>query len=309
MNMLRRLLVVTLLAGAPLQPALAQETPSAADAARAKELRQQGHKNFDEQRYAEALSAYRRSYELSKDPALLYNIGRSHQLLNEAPEALGAYEDFLSKASADLKAKVQGLDATVAEVRKQVTTLTIISNVAGARVLIRKKDVGVTPLKPLRLLAGDAEIEVLAEGYEPLTRTLSLGGGESVSADLSLTGKKNSGLLIVVSPVSGAKVLVDGRPVGATPTEVMLEAGEHRVTVRGDGLKETSRTVVIAAGDRRELSVTTEKASQPSRWWLWAGAGVLVVGGIVLTAALLTERSPEKGTLAPGQISAPLIRF
>ena len=37
--------------------------------------------------------------------------------------------------------------------------------------------------------------------------------------------------------------------------------------------------------------------------------GLSLVGGIVLTAALLTEKSPDKGTIAPGQIGAPLVRF
>jgi hypothetical protein len=36
---------------------------------------------------------------------------------------------------------------------------------------------------------------------------------------------------------------------------------------------------------------------------------VVVVGGVVLTYALLTERSADSGTIKPGQGAAPLLRF
>jgi len=304
-----RLAVVMLITGAAPGLALAQQKPTVEAIARAKDLRQQGHKHFDEQRYPEALAAYQKSYELSADPALLYNIGRAYQLLNQAPEALDAFEAFLAKASPELRSRVQGLDETVAEARKKVTTLTLSSSVAGARVLLRKKQVGVTPLKPLRVLAGEADIEVIAEGYEPLVRKLSLKGGEAASVELTLTSKKNSGLLVVRSTAPGARALVDGRPIGNTPTEVALEAGEHRVTLQGDGLKETSKTVVLGAGERREVTMEAEKSARPSRWWLWAGAGLLIAGGVALTVALTTERAADKGTATPGQVSAPLLRF
>jgi hypothetical protein len=252
--------------------------PSAtpAELARAKELRSKGHQNFDEQRYAEALALYKESYRLSGDPALLYNIGRAHQLLNEAPEALGVFETFLAAASPELKAKVQGLDETVAEARKKVATVTLTSNVTGARVLVRKKEIGKTPLRGVRLLAGEADIEILSDLHEPLTRTITLQGGESATLELNLTPKKNTdGLLVVRSPVPGARVLVDGRLLGGAPAEVLLDPGEHRVSLSAEGHNDTSQVVVIAAGERRELNVDLTKKAKPSRcgrgrgrsWW------------------------------------------
>lgn len=291
------------------QPRSVPAPPRApADLARAKELRQKGHQHFDEQRYAEALAFYKESYQFSGDPALLYNIGRAHQLLNEAPEALGAFEAFLAAAPPELKAKVQGLEETVAEARKKVATLTLTSNVTGARVLVRKKEIGTTPLRAVRLLAGEADLEILSDTHEPLARKLTLQGGESMTLELNLTPRKQAGgLLIVRSPVPGARVLVDGRPLGGAPAEVQLDPGEHRVSLLAEGHKDTSLAVVIAAGERRELDVDLEKKARPSRWWLWAGAGAILVAGVALTVALTTERSADQGTL--GQRSVPLLRF
>ncbi len=293
------LLLVASPGAAWAQPGPAPTTPRApADLARAKELRKQGHQHFDEQRYAEALALYKESYQLSGDPALLYNIGRAHQLLNEAPEALGAFEAFLAAASPELKAKVQGLEETVAEARKKVTTVTLTSNVAGARVLVRKKEIGKTPLRAVRLLAGEADIELLSDGHEPLARKITLQGGESMTLELNLTPRQQAGgLLIVRSPVPGARVLVDGRPLGGAPAEVRLDPGEHRISLLAEGHKDTSLAVVLAAGERRELDVDLEKKAKPSRWWLWAGAGAVLVAGVVLTVALTTERAADQGTL------------
>jgi hypothetical protein len=288
-------------------------TPSAANLARAKELRLKAHQLFDDHSYAEALIIYKESYQLSGDPALLYNIGRAHQFLNEAPEALGALEAFVAKASPELKAKVQGLEETLAEARRKVTTLTVTSNVVGARVLVRKKEIGRTPLKAVRVLAGEAdrevEIEVISETHETLSRKVSLRGGESLILELNLTSLKNTsnGLLIVRSSVPGARVQVDGRSLGVVPAEVQLPPGEHRVSLSADGHKESSLSLVIKASERRELDVDLQKAPKPTRWWLWAGLGAVIVGGAVLTIALTTERSADQGTL--GQRSVPLLRF
>ena len=69
--------------------------------------------------------------------------------------------------------------------------------------------------------------------------------------------------------------------------------------------------VVVVAGDQnRRLEIPLQQSIPiTARWWFWTGVGVVVVGGIVLTAALLTEKSPDKGTIQPGQLSAPLVRF
>ena len=66
----------------------------------------------------------------------------------------------------------------------------------------------------------------------------------------------------------------------------------------------------LLAGERKTISVELDKsAGITSKWWFWAGAGVVVVGGVALTAALLTEREADPGDIPPGRVSAPLIHF
>ena len=41
---------------------------------------------MDQDRYADALVLYQRAYELSNDPALLYNQGRAFEALGDYPD-------------------------------------------------------------------------------------------------------------------------------------------------------------------------------------------------------------------------------
>src|SRR4051812_42541264 len=61
-------------------------------------------------RYQEALDNYRKAYELTKSPALLYNMGRAYEGLAEFPKALDALEEFSDKAPRELLARVPKLD-------------------------------------------------------------------------------------------------------------------------------------------------------------------------------------------------------
>ena len=90
---------------------------------------------------------------------------------------------------------------------------------------------------------------------------------------------------------------IDGREAGnARPIEVPLQAGAHTVQARHAGYDDGSVSVVISAGETKPIVVTLAKSAPlTSKWWFWTGIGVVVVGGIVVTAALLTRPNGEGG--------------
>lgn len=301
-------LALSCAAAAPL-PALG--APAKADKARAAELKQQGDSAMGDLRYADALTAYTQSYELVNDPALLYNRARALQALERFPEALEQIEAFDAQASAKLKARVPALAELIAELRTKVSTLRVDCKIAGARVLLRGKVVGTTPLPgPLRVNAGGAEIEVEADGYTPFRRRVDLPGGGELSVAAKLVPKTNMGVLVVESPVAGARVTIDGKPVGAVPAEASLRAGTHTLVVDRDGYDEARTTAVVAAGERKQVTIRLERTKPiVARWWFWTGVGVVVAGGVALIVASQIERAPGQGDIPPGQVAAPLIRY
>ena len=69
--------------------------PSSAQDAEAQALFHAGRVAFTDGRFDDALGYFRRSYELSQRPALLYNIGNAADRLQREPEALEAFERYL----------------------------------------------------------------------------------------------------------------------------------------------------------------------------------------------------------------------
>ncbi len=61
--------------------------------------------------------------------------------------------------------------------------------------------------------------------------------------------------LSVTTNPDGATVYVDGKARGATPVEIAVAPGEHRVRIEKDGYLENSRQVSVAAGEASPLRV------------------------------------------------------
>jgi hypothetical protein len=289
-------------------PALAEPSPQE----RAEELKRQGDAAMDALRYDEAIDAYTRAYAASPDPALLYNRGRVHQARGEWPEALADLDKFARDASPELRARVPKLDELLAEVRSHVSALVLNANVSGARVLVRDKQVGTTPLAgPLQLVAGAARVEVLADGYFDWRRDVDLKGASTTVLDVQLAPRATSGVLRVRAATAGARVFVDDKPIGGAPAEAIVRAGMHRVVVHADGYDDKETSVVVATGDTKDVDLEPDKRpGLTSQWWFWTGVGVIVVGAAVTSVALLTERSPDSGDhFQPGQVSGPLMHW
>lgn len=75
------------------------QTPGAleADDAEARTVYQAGVQAYESGRYDRALDYFRRAYELSHRPQLLYNIGQTADRLRRDQEALQAFEQFLAE--------------------------------------------------------------------------------------------------------------------------------------------------------------------------------------------------------------------
>jgi hypothetical protein len=295
--------------------ARAEDTPPSPPATtpeeRARDLKSLGDRAMDAGRPADALTAYTEAYRISPDPALLYNRGRALLALGEYPDALAEVEKFDEAAPADLKARVPGLPKLLAELRQKVSTLSLTCAAPGARVRLRDRTLGSCPLRgPVRGAAGKATLEVSSEAYFPYSREVELPPGGLVSLEVVLVSRTTSGILVVKSPVAGTAVSVDGARAGVVPVEITVQPGSHRVELVHDGYNRAETTTLVGAGERKQLDVALDpEASVFSRWWFWAGVGVVVAGGVAITAAALTEKSPSRGTIDPGVVSAGLVSF
>jgi hypothetical protein len=160
---------------------------SAAPSGAAAEWRARGDADMDAGAFADAISAYRSSYELSRNEAILYDLGTAHERLGDYPQALAYLEQFAHVASPELRARVPMLPQILEGIRARLAHILVRCNVPGAHVIVRGTWRGTTPaVSELWVMPGPARVEVVAEGHFPLVEDLSLAAGSSTQIDASL---------------------------------------------------------------------------------------------------------------------------
>lgn len=91
-------IAIALAVVAPAPTAFAQPTPSPADLEKAKKAFGEGKALFDKGDFPEAIGKFKESYNLSKNPVLLYNIGFANESAGQDDVALYYYRKFLTDA-------------------------------------------------------------------------------------------------------------------------------------------------------------------------------------------------------------------
>lgn len=81
-------------------------------------------------------------------------------------------------------------------------TLSVVTKPAGAKVLVDGKELGQTPQKGLRLVAGEHKLRLELEGYEAQDRDFKLTRGASVNLELTLVKPKPAAPPVVATPVA-----------------------------------------------------------------------------------------------------------
>ena len=132
--------------------------------------------------------------------------------------------------------------------------LVVQSRPEGALVKIDGEVKGNTPLT-VRMDAGAHVLEVQIGKSEPRVIPLMIAAGMQTSQYVELQGVAKTGSLEIRSEPAGARITVDGRPRGTTPTTLSdLTPGDHTVVLETGGRK-VSQTVRIQAGSTAQLVV------------------------------------------------------
>jgi hypothetical protein len=159
--------------------------------------------------------------------------------------------------------------------------LLIRSMPAGARVFVDDRDVGRTPAAVRDVAVGAHRVRVTHDGYATQERSVVISRRRPTQAmTIALkppaAATKNAragaaptaprptaavgGALVVDSRPSGAKVFVDGRPVGTTPLALpSVSAGEHTIRLEHDGYKNWSSSVNVAGPGSTRVTASLER--------------------------------------------------
>ncbi|OFW28328.1 MAG: hypothetical protein A3G76_02880 [Acidobacteria bacterium RIFCSPLOWO2_12_FULL_65_11] len=204
--------------------------------------------------------------------------------------------------------------------------LTIETRPAGAQVMIDGQLRGTTPLT-LSLKSGSHTMTVRSDADERVV-PLSVAAGAELAQHFEMKTLEPEvvvGRMSVVTDPAGARVSVDGRPVGTSPIEALdLTAAAHKVTVTSE-TGSAERTVTIEAGTSTSVVFSLPKVVAPLGGWLsisapfdvqiveggdvigsGGAAKIMLAGGrhdIVLVNRTLEYQESRRVEIAPGKVT------
>ena len=202
--------------------------------------------------------------------------------------ALAAYETFLEAGAHG--ANKRAAEKIVANLRGAVTTFIHVKVTNGpAKVYLDSKSLGVFCVAGNEcrrsMLPGNYKLIIEREGHEKLSERVNVTAGKVLEVERTLV-EKPSAVSLASSP-AGGQVVVDGKPLGATPVKVDMAPGEHALEIRLAGHATHRQVVAAHEGKPVDVDVTMLDAvplavSQPGAQVLMDGEPARVEDGAVV---------------------------
>ena len=165
---------LTIRHAAAQNPASAEATNDVLTEARA--VVQRGQARFKANDYDGAVKLFRKAENMLDEaeltePTLYFVLGRSYDQLGQIMAAGGYFRKFTAQAdrgAPGAETMLKRADQALARIAAQIerTSLTFEIEPDGAEVRVDRREVGKSPVEPLRVTPGPHQITVWAEGYE-----------------------------------------------------------------------------------------------------------------------------------------------
>jgi formylglycine-generating enzyme required for sulfatase activity len=124
--------------------------------------------------------------------------------------------------------------------------------IEGAGVHVDGEEVGTTPIEELKLNPGRRNVEIFAKNYQDLKTHMDVEGcGVSQSFHFALLPAWAD--VSIGSMPEGARVMVDGKPVGKTPLRLQLLPGTYSLEVGADQYKRWRTQLVVKPNEPQVL--------------------------------------------------------
>lgn len=258
-------------------------------------------------KYLAAAQAFEQAYELLPVPAIAFSTAQAYRLLYVGDRqaayvkrAVELYRLYIQQVKeggrvpdataslAELEPVLERLAAAGQSMAMPVvaarTQLMITSQVAGARAEVGGS-AGPLPLI-VDVKPGEYLVKAEADGYFPAELKANAVEGQFLVYEVTPQPRP---AILDLRAEDGARVEVDGRPVGEAPLArpVEVPAGRHYVTVTRRGRLPYARELQAGRGETVRVDVALRTTAQRKAVpWVWGGAGLLALaaGGTGLWA-------------------------
>lgn len=280
----------------PLSESLTGESRQAYDA---------GKLLFEDGDPAGAITKFKRAYELSKDPRLLWNMAVCEKEARHYASAARLVARYLNEGGNRLTPENRSnAEATRDALRGFYSELTLKALPAGARVTI--DDVSVAPAlltAPIPVDLGQRRVRVELEGYEAFERAIDVPGATPVELQVTLTKAVHSASLSVASSGKEDVISLDGKAIASGHWQGTVTPGEHVVRVTGPGKKPYEVRFQLANKASRSLQVSLEdEAKRGGALWPWLVGGAAVAVGAGIGGYFLLKPEDKQAPMPDGKL-------
>ncbi|HEY2732922.1 MAG TPA: PEGA domain-containing protein [Polyangiales bacterium] len=284
-------------APAPLVSAPTSAEPSAEAKERARTTYAQGQAAFAQGDYAQAKSSFEQAFAAVPNPIVLLSVAESATKLGAIGDAIDAFDRYLqlrpdAPDRADVAAKRAALAATPAQ-------LSVVTEPAGADVLIDGQPSGKQTPADLALAPGEHQLKCSLPGYESAVEMLQTPPGAKLARRIVLN--RTMPPPVAVSPTPDL-------PIETTPVPAHVPAGALWVTgsIGAAGLIAGTVLGFLALKEHSDFNAkpTTGSADRGDRLALFSDVGFGVGAMAIITAAVLYLTRDESP--APKKDSARL---
>ena len=210
-----------------------------------------------------ALVEFSRAYELSQNPRVLFNVGICEKELHRYARASRRFEEELAKGEGKLTDDEKTeLRSAIAIVRKYVSSVTITSNEAGAKLYVDDLEEGTTPLAgPILMDVGPRKITLKKDGFVDLTKTVDVNAGVPTTVDFALEPKEKKGkVTITVTGAPNATIYMDGTDMGPAPFKGAVPVGRHTFEAKAYGWVTATQTSEV--GYKQEIALVLSMSAE-----------------------------------------------
>ncbi|HWL84658.1 MAG TPA: PEGA domain-containing protein [Polyangiaceae bacterium] len=137
-------------------------------------------KLYEEGNTVAARVEFERAYELAPTYRILYNIGLCYKKTNDYVEALRAFERYLTDGGDEIpEERRNAVNKEIQDLRPNIATVTITTNVPGATITVDDVAVGQTPITHKILVnPGRRRIAATKTGTFPATKSVVFAGSD-----------------------------------------------------------------------------------------------------------------------------------
>ncbi|MGA7123802.1 MAG: tetratricopeptide repeat protein [Polyangiaceae bacterium] len=162
--------------------------PAPRSAEDASEHYRRGLTFFRDKNYTAALAEFRRAYEISPNPQVLYNLGQIQMSLHDAAGALKSYQRYLQDGGDsvpnDRRAEVE---SAIASLKGRVAQIAIRTNAPTGDIAIDDEIVAHLPLQgPVLVTAGRRHVTLIRSGQEVISRWVELAAEDCPVIELTI---------------------------------------------------------------------------------------------------------------------------